>query len=64
MPTTEEPIRAGIAPEERERLEKWLKSPEGQKEIADTCRGIGRVIAELRKAREVPLHLLHEPMDL
>lgn len=65
MPTTTEPIRAGgLSPEEREKLDQWLKSPEGIREIADTCRSMGKIIAEMRNAREIPPHLLHVPMDL
>lgn len=65
MSMTTEPIRAGgLSPEEREKLDQWLKSPEGSQEIADTCRSIERIIAEIRKERGIPLHLLHTPMDL
>lgn len=64
MPTTTEPMRAGFSPEEREKFDQWLKSPEGRQEIADTCRGIERIIAEIRKARGIQPHLLHTPMDL
>lgn len=64
MPITEEPMRTGLDPEERKRIEGWLKSPEGQVAIATALRDIRDTIIEMRKAREIPLHLLHEPMDL
>lgn len=63
MPTIVEPIRTGLAPEERERLDKWLNSPEGQAAIAAALRDMRDIIIEMRKAREIPFYLLHEPMD-
>lgn len=64
MPIATEPMRAGLTPEQHTTLEKWLASPEGQRVLSETCRDIEKTIATLRKAREIPFHLLHIPMDL
>ena len=63
MSTAVEPIRIGLFPEESDRIERWLKSPEGQKAIAVALQGIRDTIVEMRKAGEIPRHLLHEPME-
>ena len=64
MESIAEPIRAGLTPEERAELERWLDSPEGRRTIFETLLDIERIIIEMKKAREIPHHLLHLPMDI
>jgi hypothetical protein len=64
MDTTVEPFNIGLSPEKEKQFEVWLSSPEGQRTITEMLTDIQKIIAEMRKAHEVPSHLLHVPMDI